>query len=626
MTKTYFPFDAGVGADVTEDQWRKMARLWLSSGVVRHELQELEVYADSSGMQVKIRPGIAWVRGHYYENDAEEIIAISGNSSGAIRIDTVVLRADFTSNTLDTVVKEGDPGGAAPSLTQTSAVWEIRLADVTVVDAAVTIDAGDVSDGRSYSVPGTGMFPEVFDVTGYGAVPDDGTIDDTAAIQAAINAVEAAGGGVVYFPAGTYLVTAGLTVDAEGVWLVGESRENTIVNLNVGDTLVDGLSWVNSTGTAYVNGGGIRDLTIKAETDRADVRDVAFFDTPGDLVLERVTFRGGARYGVNINLAINISMNDCIVKENATAGLYIAATTSVSTTFRARGCYFQETKSGPNINVRSLGATFESCLFESAGATTAAGAYGAQIASGYATFVGCYWENNADHDLHVAAAGGAQVTVVNFRSLTGPYTTAGKYHIYIGANTEVCTILGGDLDTRKAVGIEPGATHVRGFGMNWGTNPPEMTDASDINANGHAYFIGQNPATGNQQTYGRVDGLFRQINLQNANTSFVALPDGLATSLPVRFLDEATTGFMRSASGQIRFVGAGTVMADIDPTAIHSRAHLRADKTVRCGSGASGSRPNASVNGAGSMWFDTTLGKPIWSNGSVWVDATGAAV
>jgi hypothetical protein len=45
----------------------------------------------------------------------------------------------------------------------------------------------------------------IFDVTSFGATPGDSTFDD-AGIQAAIDAAEAAGGGVVLFPAGRYLV------------------------------------------------------------------------------------------------------------------------------------------------------------------------------------------------------------------------------------------------------------------------------------------------------------------------------------------------------------------------------------------------------------------------------------
>lgn len=48
---------------------------------------------------------------------------------------------------------------------------------------------------------------ESVSVKDFGAV-GDGVTNDTAAIQAAVNAVAAAGGGDVYFPAGTYLVTS----------------------------------------------------------------------------------------------------------------------------------------------------------------------------------------------------------------------------------------------------------------------------------------------------------------------------------------------------------------------------------------------------------------------------------
>ena len=80
--------------------------------------------------------------------------------------------------------------------------------------------APGVSTEASRSDHAHGDFLGTFSVLDYGAA-GDGVADDTAEIQAAIDAVEAAGGGVVYFPRGTYLITAGLVVDQQKVSLRG---------------------------------------------------------------------------------------------------------------------------------------------------------------------------------------------------------------------------------------------------------------------------------------------------------------------------------------------------------------------------------------------------------------------
>lgn len=41
---------------------------------------------------------------------------------------------------------------------------------------------------------------------------------------------------------------------------------------------------------------------------------------------------------------------------------------------------------------------------------------------------------------------------------------------------------------------------------------------------------------------------------------------------------------------------------------------------------ATGSRPSASTAGIGAMIYDSTLGIPIWSNGTTWRNAAGVAV
>lgn len=60
------------------------------------------------------------------------------------------------------------------------------------------------------------VYPKVYNVEAYGAVHDNST-DDTAAIQSAINACFAAGGGTVYFPNGIYKIAGALVTSLGGV-------------------------------------------------------------------------------------------------------------------------------------------------------------------------------------------------------------------------------------------------------------------------------------------------------------------------------------------------------------------------------------------------------------------------
>jgi hypothetical protein len=157
MAETYHPFDAGAGANIVEAQWRAMARHWVhgGSGVLATELNKLSTIGDSTGMQVKVDTGRAWVAGHFYENDAQRTLAIEANSSGNPRIDRVVVRADFTANTITATIIKGTPAGSptAPAITQSTSVWDIPLAQVAVANGAVTIAAGNVTDERMLVSP-----------------------------------------------------------------------------------------------------------------------------------------------------------------------------------------------------------------------------------------------------------------------------------------------------------------------------------------------------------------------------------------------------------------------------------------------------------------------------------------
>lgn len=97
-----------------------------------------------------------------------------------------------------------------------------------------------------------GVQQNQFNVISYGAV-GNGVANDTAAIQAAITAAQNAGGGVVYFPIGTYRITAQLTVTASNIQLIGESRSGS--KIVVDDNMINGVIKVQPTnfGTTVIS-------------------------------------------------------------------------------------------------------------------------------------------------------------------------------------------------------------------------------------------------------------------------------------------------------------------------------------------------------------------------------------
>ena len=177
MTETYFPFDAGAGSSIYEAQWGTMMRHVLSTGVIRSrqsafDLNLLEVYADTSGMQVKVKTGSAFIDGFFYSTDAELTKSITAADATNDRIDRVVLKLDRAANKISVVVLTGTPAASPvpPTLTQTlTGVYEMQLAQVLVGDNVSTINAGDVTDERLFNDGGfdqrTITFPLIDDLT-----------------------------------------------------------------------------------------------------------------------------------------------------------------------------------------------------------------------------------------------------------------------------------------------------------------------------------------------------------------------------------------------------------------------------------------------------------------------------
>jgi len=176
VAQSSFPFE---NIDTTETQFSQWARN-IGEGVINGVANELEPFADSTGMVVKVKTGQALVRGHYYVNDAEVSLTIPAADLTDPRIDAIVLRLDPVANSIVLAVIEGnpDPSPVAPALTQTDGdVYEQLIATVEVSPATANIAPEDVTDQR-----------EIFDPQITGAATTIATADLTASRAVISNA------------------------------------------------------------------------------------------------------------------------------------------------------------------------------------------------------------------------------------------------------------------------------------------------------------------------------------------------------------------------------------------------------------------------------------------------------
>lgn len=168
----------------------------------------------------------------------------------------------------------------------------------------------------------------VVNVKNFGAT-GDGTTDDTAAIQAAIDAVEVSGG-IVFFPSGSYLISAFLTVQAPDVVLRGaggrlstiklaDTTDTNLVELNhladrciVEHLAFDGNKANNTLGTA---------LWLNAPAASSVLSDVIFRNCTIFDCSERAIHSGE---GGTTNLDVeNLLVENCIISGTEAHAIFL---------------------------------------------------------------------------------------------------------------------------------------------------------------------------------------------------------------------------------------------------------------------------------------------------------------
>lgn len=172
---------------------------------------------------------------------------------------------------------------------------------------------------------------DIFSVKDFGAT-GDGTTNDTAAIQAAINAAATAGGGQVYLPPGTYRLNSGISWTASNIHLVGSGQGVTIIlaNFATGNVISVGSSGTNPASCS------IRRMNFRSNVARSSGAGILFTQT-FNCSIEDVTFDNDSPsyYYIDIqidgyaNNFINVLRRVICRGNNAYAAIVIGANGSI---------------------------------------------------------------------------------------------------------------------------------------------------------------------------------------------------------------------------------------------------------------------------------------------------------
>ena len=150
MTEVVYYVDGVNHTEETESEIHKMMQA--RSGYIGGYGTELAVIQNTpAAMNVVVGIGKAWFNGILYKNTAAKTVTVEAADATNPRIDTAIIRLTWATDTCEAVILKGTAAAspAAPALTQTSAVWEFPLMDITIPAETTAITTAMLTNDRS---------------------------------------------------------------------------------------------------------------------------------------------------------------------------------------------------------------------------------------------------------------------------------------------------------------------------------------------------------------------------------------------------------------------------------------------------------------------------------------------
>lgn len=329
-------------------------------------------------------------------NTGDQTITLTGDATGsgtgsfAVTVGKINgtamsgLATGILKNTTTTGVPSIAVAGDFPTLNQntsgSSASCTGNAATATALATARAINGtnfdGTAAISISATATGTGAVArtinnrasDVFNVKDYGAV-GNGSTDDYDKINLAIAAMNAAGGGAIYFPAGNYIVTGGaLTTIAQKCMVYGDGIDITKITCSARDGLKADYSSLSDHATFTV-----RDISLVTSSNSSNTalyyRGVNNTTLGETFLFSRIYIIGGWTNGIKVDNTAGLNtqgagISDCRVIGNPSSITQTDRAISISNASNVRitGCTIWWVNYGIYLTGTYEGTTISDCL------------------------------------------------------------------------------------------------------------------------------------------------------------------------------------------------------------------------------------------------------------------------
>jgi hypothetical protein len=420
--------------------------------------------------------------------------------------------------------------------------------------------------------------PISFNVKSFG-VKGDGRADDSANIQKAFDSIK--DNGTIYFPKGKYIIRRTIVIPSN-IRIIGESKRSTILLYKGTDkAFISGdRSGKYGTGSYYIT---IEDIAFQGNDTGTGLYITSRYLTVNNVEVSHFAVGIDAQYcWTNKYYNVSIFYNTIGFK----GGSFLNANSFVNCIFAAGQIAVTFTQ-GWNIS-------FTGCQFEAFTGACFSFNEEAKSAIWNLSVTGCYFENS------------------------GKSIDAGLNCSFYGLNfsNNIVTTHGSQL----AINVD----NANGYGKNTGlvennTFIRDNNGATEpfVRLNGPAYIMfraNQGYAAPGNQPIPVLDEMTR-----NTNTTYIEKNLGDGNRLTVSGTGVFDKGVIIGTNPPVA-IDPGLIIYENGKLKLYQdSSSFEILQTVK--SGPKENRPTDSP--PGTMYFDTTLNRPIWWNGKDWVDANG---